>query len=324
MNVDDTIPFGGKTILFGGDFRQILPVVRHGREADVIASSLKHSILWSHVQVLHLTTNMRATLNPSQNNTDARTFQSFLLSIGDGREPTHPHVGPCMIKLPSNICIDPEQDGINALISAVFPDLNNIDYERAILCATNEDVDDINKIIQSNAQNTTTQLSADTLADPSQYYIYPTEFLNSLTPAGLPPHKLSLQKNTPVLLLRNLDPKNGLLNGTRLQIITLSQRVLEAEIMTGKNTGKHVFIPRISMIPSDSGLPFDFKRRQFPVKPAYAITINKSQGQTLSFVGINLSRPVFSHGQLYVALSRTTALDNLRILSNTTSSDGNQ
>jgi ATP-dependent DNA helicase PIF1 len=61
----------------------------------------------------------------------------------------------------------------------------------------------------------------------------------------------------------------------------------------------YVFIPtRITMIPSDSGLPFDFKRRQFPVKPAYAMTINKSQGQTLTFVGINLTRPVFSHGQL--------------------------
>ena len=132
-----------------------------------------------------------------------------------------------------------------------------------------------------------------------------------------------MHRNAPVLLLRNLDPRNGLLNGTRLKITQLGQRVLGAEIMTGKQAGNFVFIPRIPMIPSDSGLPFTFKRRQFPIKPAYAMTINKSQGQTLSFIGINLTRPVFSHGQLYVAMSRTTSLQNIRILTESLDTDGN-
>ena len=62
-------------------------------------------------------------------------------------------------------------------------------------------------------------------------------------------------------------------------------------------------------------------RKQFPVKPAFAITANKSQGQTLQKVGIYLPTPMFSHGQLYVAMSRATAADNLKILSDGTTAN---
>jgi ATP-dependent exoDNAse (exonuclease V) alpha subunit len=66
------------------------------------------------------------------------------------------------------------------------------------------------------------------------------------------------------------------------------------------------------MSPSDT--PFTFKRRQFPVQPTFAMTINKFQGQTLNWVGLYLLTPVFSHGQLYVACSRVTSRKNLKIL----------
>ena len=75
-----------------------------------------------------------------------------------------------------------------------------------------------------------------------------------------------------------------------------------------------MFIPRMAL---DSGLedsPVPFRRLQFPVRLAYAMTINKSQGQTVQHVGLNLSTPVFSHGQLYVALSRCTHPRNIKIL----------
>ena len=160
--------------------------------------------------------------------------------------------------------------------------MTTIDYSRAILYPTNEDVDMINdKVLQTfPAGETQTYLSADSISDPGQTYLCPTEFLNSLTPAGLPPHKLCLRVSTPIILLRNLDPRNGLLNGTRLRIISLGSRLIEAKIMTGKKTGKYVFIPRITLTPSVSGLPFDLRRHQFPIRPAYVMTINKSQGQT--------------------------------------------
>ena len=77
------------------------------------------------------------------------------------------------------------------------------------------------------------------------------------------------------------------------------------EIISGSHIGKRILLPRIALCTTpDSGLPFTLRRRQFPIRPCFAMTINKAQGQTLRFVGLHLPQHVFSHGQLYVALSR--------------------
>ena len=78
--------------------------------------------------------------------------------------------------------------------------------------------------------------------------------------------------------------------------------IIEGTILNGKFKGEDVLVPRIPMIPID--IPFEFKRMQFPVRLAFAMTINKAQGQSLQVCGINLENPCFSHGQLYVACSR--------------------
>ena len=101
-----------------------------------------------------------------------------------------------------------------------------------------------------------------------------------------------------------MNPSQGLLNGIRFLVKILGRRVIQAKIMTITHAGHIVFIPRIALTATkDRHLPFTLTRRQFPIKPSYAMIINKSLGQTLTKVGIDLPQSVFTHGQLYVAMS---------------------
>lgn len=144
----------------------------------------------------------------------------------------------------------------------------------------------------------------------------PQEVLRSITGSGLPPGDLNLKAGCPVILLRNLNAGVGLCNGTRLVVTRMENRVIEGRILGGDFDGELAFIPRIAIIPSESigDITFTFKRRQFPIQLAFALSINKAQGQTVAHVGLDLRIPVFSHGQLYVALSRVTSPHNIRIL----------
>ena len=105
------------------------------------------------------------------------------------------------------------------------------------------------------------------------------------------------------MLLRNLNPSIGLMNGTRLQVKRLLDNVLIATILGGKCEGQDVMIPKIPMAPSDC--VYQFKRFQFPVRLSYCMTVNKSQGQTLGYTGLFLElKECFEHGQFYVSMTR--------------------
>ncbi len=176
-----------------------------------------------------------------------------------------------------------------------------------ILAPKNTNVDEINNVIlESLSKESHTYLSANSLtlteegasvvAGVSMDSLYPVEFLNTLQFSGIANHELELKVGMPILLIRNLNQSIGLCNGTRLIIKRLGQCVIEAEIITRNNVGKRVFIPRIIMSPSGTDWPFVLRRRQFLVRVPFAITINKSQGQTFNNVGIYLPSPVYSHG----------------------------
>jgi ATP-dependent DNA helicase PIF1 len=304
--------FGGKVIVFGGDFRQVLPVVRRGTRAQIVNACLQKSYLWKDIKQIKLQRNMRAQADP--------WFSDFLLRIGNGTEES---IGENYVRLPEEIVIGytDSQSSVSKLINDIFPSLDkngrlsSYISARAIISTKNEYVDEINAmLINRFPGEERVYYSFDSAVDDTQNHYQP-EFLNSLTPNGLPPHVLKLKINCPVILLRNLDPSNGLCNGTRLIIKAFQDNAIDAEIIGGQHAGKRVFLPRIPLYPSeDDILPFKFKRKQFPIRLSFAMTINKAQGQTIPNVGIYLPEPVFSHGQLYVALSRGVSKKTTRIL----------
>nr|GEV90231.1 hypothetical protein [Tanacetum cinerariifolium] len=268
------IPFGGKVIVFGGDFGQILPVIPRG----------------------------------------------------DGKL-GGPNDGEAVIDIPDDLLIKDSYDPVGSLVQSVYPsildNLNDPTYfqERAILALTHDVVEVINKRLldlipgkEKVYYSSNNICESEGLDDNFHESLYSLNILNGLKLSGIMNHRLALKVGAPVMLLRNIDQSAGLCNGTRLRITKLGKRCIEAEIITETKVGEKFILTRMKLSPLDKNIPFKINRRQFPISVCFAMTINKSQGQSLTNVGIFLPKPMFTHGQLYVAVSRVKSRKGLKVL----------
>jgi ATP-dependent DNA helicase PIF1 len=151
-SMNSEIIFGGKVIVFGGDFRQILPVVPRGCRSDIVHASINASKIWDHCKVLTLTQNMR--LQSCGNPDELAKFSEWILNVGEGKL-SEPNDGYADIEIPSELLILDYDEPIPAIVQSTYPNLldqykcQKFLQSRAILASTIEVVDQINMYILS-------------------------------------------------------------------------------------------------------------------------------------------------------------------------------
>jgi len=309
------LPFGGKIVIIGGDFRQILPVVSLRNESEIKKCIIKSSSTFQHFETCFLTVNQRT-------NADEVKFIQWLKKVGDGTANLKDN--PNFIEIPDKFIVandNSPEESMKFFRSIYDTEVLNDPKKlsgRAILSSINEDSLKINNLILEMLEGDEVKyLSADSDSGAEeQKQIYSDEFSNSLTPSGVPPHELRLKVGAIVILLRNINIHKRQVNGARLIVHSLHQHFITCKMLnpvSDKDSDVYVSLSRFVFDNDDHKLPFTLIRKQIPVRLAYAMTINKSQGQTFDMIGLWLHREVFAHGQLYVALSRVRSESGIKI-----------
>ena len=256
------LPFGGKIILLAGDFRQCLPVVPGANRAGTVAHCINRSYLWKLFTIYQLTKNLRVSASGDPKKEE---FDKWTLSIGNGMNAegriSIPESMSTKIIPNSKDSPKSEERCMKLFAGRIFPNLKeNIKNHgwlegRAILAPTNNEVDSLNDIIQEWVPGKGISLmSADTLENPEDVFRFNTEYLNTLRPNGFPQHKLHLKPGMPLMVLRNINPRQGLCNGTRVIFDKCIQnKLLQCRIVT---TNQVVLIPRITFVPKVRNIEF--------------------------------------------------------------------
>ncbi|CAN1310154.1 ATP-dependent DNA helicase PIF1 [Linum perenne] len=309
------LPFGGITVVFGGDFRQTLPIIPKATITEIVNYAIKRSYLWDHMIVMKLCQNMRLHKQgcTSYEATEIASFIKWIIDIGDGLGSTI--YGDSEVTAPTDILVqhkhDPVIDIVDATYNAMQENYENKSYfaERAVLAPLHETVSLINDYMLTKLNGdevccySSDTIQTDGVQSNDDEAEFPTEILNSMKIGNFPEHQLKLKVGAPVILLRTIDQSTGLCNGTRMIIQKLGTWSIEVEVVTGSHIGDRVHLPRMTLASHQKSLNFTLLRRQYPIALCFGMTINKSQGQTLNHVGICMYRQVCTHGQLYVALS---------------------
>ena len=208
----------------------------------MISACLIKSPIWDKLKKLNLSKNMRVRLDP--------TFMEFLLKTRDRTINTETND---LVKIPPSILVSHtnESDALQKLIQMVYPKITNgsqiahSSLNRAILTTKYPFVDEINDALIDGYPGEAVQyLSYDETLNENHQAAY-VDLLNILTPSVLPSHRLVLKSNTPIILLRNLDPTEKLCNGTRFAVKSLSKNIIDATISFGEFSRQDVFIHRI-------------------------------------------------------------------------------
>jgi hypothetical protein len=331
-------PFGGKVVILSGDFRQILPV--EPKPIDSINTCLKKSYLWTDgvIKPVSLTVNERVRQFGGH-----ESYATFLMYVGLGLLKTKKKTLVArfkeytedFIRLPSKVGdveIVKKFENLEDFIDELFPNIGSRSGipQSVVLTPKNKNMHVINsmclKRYKPNEEHISLK-STDKPYIPEQEGFIPEDLLNGHNPGGLPPHDLQVKKGCYLMLLRNVNLYDGLANGTRCKLkdVSDSGKVIRVELLTGPKSNKDKYGNFIHnekqrefplfRIPNSNENDRTYKmiRKQFPVRLTYCMSINKSQGQTLKRVGLYLPNPVFSHGQLYVALSRVSRPENVTV-----------
>jgi hypothetical protein len=291
----DNRPFGGKTFVFMGDFKQLLPVVRHGRGQD---HTMQRCSWWSQVTTITFTLNWRAVRYPA--------YSAFLEKVGNGEIET--------VHVPRDRIVSSYDEIIDAVYGSGF------DSGNQILALTLETCAAVNKLcIQRLHGPEFVSPAVDSYVDCVDPDSYPTDYVESVHMNGAPPYTLQLKRGAKFMCIRNLNQKRGIVNGTMIEVLQWTSRHLQARILTGKAAGSIEYFMKnvFTITPEASGLPFTIVRRQYPIIPAYCLSVHKAQGQTIQKCGLILESDPFTHGQLYVALSRVSCWECMWVMLHT-------